>query len=72
LTKGDTNMFVINPAGRLAGDGVQPRACMCYTTAGFAGARSTDKCSRCGCGCDSKGTYTASNKNVANTTNRKS
>lgn len=53
-------MQFINPIGRTAEGGIQPRACMCHT--GFTTARGTnDKCVRCGCSCDAEAVYTIGN-----------
>lgn len=62
-------MDFINPLGRTS-EGISPRACMCAS--GFAGARSSDSCFRCGCGCRTDGGYNSGNWANARTTWRKS
>lgn len=64
-------MQFIQPIGRSAG-GVQPRACTCFTSSSFAGARSTDSCFRCGCGCSATEEYKTGNSNNAFATIRRS
>lgn len=64
-------MEFVNPTGRTAGSGVQPRACMCST--GYAGYRGNDdSCIHCGCGCGSDGAYRTGNRVNATTTLRSS
>ena len=64
-------MQFINPIGRTAEGGIQPRACKCHT--GFATARGTnDTCLRCGCSCDAQATYTVGNMRGARFTIRAS
>lgn len=66
-------MEFINPFGRKAGNGVQPRACMCADDFTYTGYRGNyDSCGNCGCGCDSEGAYRTGNRVAAMRTFRAS